>query len=244
MMPRKKVEVNHELAKQRAVRLKCLREMTGLSRDLINKRYKIARGTLQNWESARFGGLTRKGAIIVVDAMNAEGVSVTLEWLLDGLGEKPKFADDLSQSKSHQSELHKLPGYHVASQELLQFKNKNSNSIDHIIQDQCMSPRFQQGDMVAGNRLYQEEIETAINLYCIVQTIEHGSLVRQLRHGDEPGKFHLFCSNLDTPHTQPIIYNTTVISAAPIIWVRSISRQPLIQISTLEPSLEAEIAMA
>jgi len=93
-MPRKKVEVNHELAKQRAVRLKCLREMTGLSRDLINKRYKIARGTLQNWESARFGGLTRKGAIIVVDAMNAEGVRVTLEWLLDGLGEKPKFADD------------------------------------------------------------------------------------------------------------------------------------------------------
>ena len=47
---------------QRARRLHILREMTGLSRDKFQQRYGIARGTLQNWESARFGGLTVAGA--------------------------------------------------------------------------------------------------------------------------------------------------------------------------------------
>ena len=44
-----------ELPQARAERLLTLREMTGLSRDLFQTRYGIARGTLQNWESTLRG---------------------------------------------------------------------------------------------------------------------------------------------------------------------------------------------
>ena len=50
------------LAVQRAKRLIMLREMSELSRNTLYKRYNIATGTLQNWENARFGGLSEKGA--------------------------------------------------------------------------------------------------------------------------------------------------------------------------------------
>ena len=46
----------------RAKRLKRLRKITTLSRKLFSEKYGISPGTLQNWETARFGGLTEKGA--------------------------------------------------------------------------------------------------------------------------------------------------------------------------------------
>ncbi|MAJ81399.1 MAG: hypothetical protein CMF41_00620 [Legionellales bacterium] len=226
-MPRRKVEVDTEVAKQRAQRLKCLREMTGLSRDLINKRYNIARGTLQNWESARFGGLTRKGAAIAVQAMQAEGVDVTLDWLLHGLGHEPRFSKNLSQPANEDINLSRMPGYNVATQELLHFRNHNTNSIDMVISDDSMLPKYFPGDMVAGNRRYQEEIESLVGFNCIIQTPTHGSMVRNLRNGDEPGKYHLFALNWDSSISRPILYNEEVLSAAPIIWVRAVSRIPL-----------------
>ena len=81
------------IAKTRAKRLKSLREMTGLSRNDFHKRYGIPRGTLQNWESARFGGLTLKGARNIVIAFNAEGIKCDMDWLLHGTGPSPRFTD-------------------------------------------------------------------------------------------------------------------------------------------------------
>ena len=89
---------------ERAIRLKTCREMTGLSRDMFNKRYGIPRGTIQNWETARFGGLTPKGAKNIVKAFHAEGIRVTADWLLHGLGNSPQFSDSLEdQIKQTQS---------------------------------------------------------------------------------------------------------------------------------------------
>ena len=45
----------------RANRLRKLRGMMGLSRKALYQQYRIPVGTLQNWESARFGGAIRKG---------------------------------------------------------------------------------------------------------------------------------------------------------------------------------------
>ena len=69
-------------AKQRATRLKTTREMTGLTRKKFQDRYGIPKGTLQNWESARFNGLTVKGANVIINAFLAEGINCSAEWLL------------------------------------------------------------------------------------------------------------------------------------------------------------------
>ena len=42
------VKTKAELSQERAKRLKCLREISGLTRDMIKARYNISRGTLQN----------------------------------------------------------------------------------------------------------------------------------------------------------------------------------------------------
>ncbi len=227
-MARKKREVDPVLAQERAVRLKCLREMTGLSRDMINSRYNIARGTLQNWESARFGGLTDKGAEASVKAMRAEGIDVTIEWLLHGLGQPPKFSPKLSHALNYDKSITDQPGYEKATQELMSFKKGNSNAIDFIVADDSMEPKFYIGDIVAGNKHYLDAIESTIGQNCIVQTSIYGTLIRQIRQGDEPGKYHLFALNWQSEVTRPIMYNVEILSAAPIIWTRAVARKPII----------------
>ena len=227
-MPRKKREVDPVIAQERAARLKCLREMTGLSRDMFKQRYNIARGTLQNWESARFGGLTRKGAIIVVRAFRAEGVDVTLDWLLHGLGQEPQFSGQISQTVStphtHQTD---TAAHSVAAQELLYFNQNNSDSIYMVVADDSMCPRYKKGDFVAGNRRYQQEIESAIGFNCIVQTVEGGTMIRNLRAGDEPDRYHLFSLNWHSAIARPVLYNIEVLAAAPIIWTRTVTPTPI-----------------
>ena len=38
--------------------------MTHYSREAFAEKYQISQGTLQNWETARFGGLTEKGGAL------------------------------------------------------------------------------------------------------------------------------------------------------------------------------------
>ena len=95
-----------EAAKKRASRLKSLREMTGLSRNDFHKRYGIPRGTLQNWESARFGGLTMKGAKNIIRAFTAEGINCDIDWLLYGTGSSPKFTESTQGHRNQELKKH------------------------------------------------------------------------------------------------------------------------------------------
>ena len=69
------------LQKSRANRLKRLRRMTGMSRKDFSTRYHISQGTLQNWETGRFGGLTEKGARVILRAFRQEKYIVVLSGL-------------------------------------------------------------------------------------------------------------------------------------------------------------------
>ena len=216
-------------AKHRAIRLKTLREMTGLSRDMIMKRYDIARGTLQNWETARFGGLTVKGANNIIRAFQAEGIRCSIEWLLYGIGPGPQFSDKLSQSvattlpsdyqnlsQDFEQELGAI------TQELLYFRQKYAESIDMVVPDDAMLPRYQTGDYVAGVRRYRQDIEKVCGEICIIQTSYHGPMIRELIPGEEPGRYHLMTTHRGHDQTRPVLYNVDIVSAAPIVWSRRV----------------------
>lgn len=217
-----KVELGEESsAEARSKRLKILREMTGLSRDLIRKRYGIARGTLQNWESARFGGLTNKGARIIIRAFQAEGIHCTLQWLLHGIGADPEFAtptitiDISTNSDINEAELNDITA------ELLCFRNNNPNAIDLVVTDDSLTPYYRPGDFVAGNRYYRDNIEKTVDRICILQTLEHGTLLRYLRYGDEPNQYHLLTLNPTSNQVRrSVLYNVEIISSAPVLWMR------------------------
>lgn len=74
----------------RAKRLRRLRRLTKKSRKDFAVTYKISQGTLQNWETARFGGLTEKGANLVLNALKKEHIYCTFEWLMYGAGIGPQ----------------------------------------------------------------------------------------------------------------------------------------------------------
>jgi DNA-binding transcriptional regulator YiaG len=204
----------------RATRCLVLRDMMGLSREAIRLRYGIARGTLQNWESARFGGLTEKGAKNILKAAQAEGIECDLQWLLHGIGPEPRLT--ASSDITDGSQLSKLIGSEQEmkniSTMLNAFRNHHPDAIDIVIQDTAMEPVFSMGEYIAGNRRYREAIESTVSLYCIVQTSEYGHLLRYVKLGDEIGLYHLFSLNPDTSVHQPTLYNIELISSAPVTW--------------------------
>ena len=203
----------------RASRCLLLRDMMGLSREAVRLRYGIARGTLQNWESARFGGLTQKGAKIIITASRAEGIDVSMQWLLYGIGTEPRFVSaadtDISGSKNIVVTDQEMQN---VSKMLNTFRAHHPDCIDMFVQDDAMSPLFNPGEYVAGNRKYLSDIESAVGLQCIVQTQDSGNLLRYLKLGDEINLYHLISLNHDSAVSQATLYNIPIISAAPVVW--------------------------
>lgn len=214
-----------EQANGRAQRLRMLRQLTGLSRDKIHERYGIARGTIQNWESARFGGLTDKGARAMLSAMRAEGVYCDIQWLLHGIGQEPRLLEAsglTDQAANHSTIKVDASESYTIAEELLCFRQHNPNCTDLMVADDTMLPNFSPGDYVAGNKRFLNDINKTVGFVCIVQTERHGLLLRYLKHGSEPGHYHLIAAN---PFSQGVdmthLYNIKIMSSAPVIWHRS-----------------------
>lgn len=194
-------------------RVTLLRNLMGLSRTVINQRYKIPRGTIQNWESDRYP-LTEKGAKRLIQAAESEGINVSLEWLLDGTGTPPQSPDyTISYEDTHNG----IP--ENIQKELEFFKSHNSNAISYIVKDNHMLPDITAGDIVAGNRLFGDDIALCHMKKCIIQTEEHGLCVRILKCSNVPNQYHLISKNRDVEDFTETHY-AKVISAAPIIWLR------------------------
>ena len=217
------------IANSRAIRLKSLREMTGLSRNDFHKRYGIPRGTLQNWESARFGGLTLKGAKNVIRAFTAEGINCDIDWLLHGTGSGPSFTEHTQGHRNQELKKYNDVNEHifeaetnVITKEILLFRQNHQNSIDIVVADDGMKPLWKPGDYIAGVKRYRDGIRNTVGKYCIVQTHEYGNLFRKVLHGDDEGLYNLSTINNDSKIKKPVIYNVPVISSAPVIWTRKI----------------------
>ena len=212
----------------RAERLLCLREMSGLSRDKIQHRYGIARGTLQNWESARFGGLTVKGAKAMLKAYLAEGIVCDLDWILHGIGSGPVYRkrDTLANIQKDKNtvstgKLRVSPNESTdIAQEILYFRNTNPNAVDLMVQDDAMAPFINPGDYIAGIKMYQGAVEALIGKHCIVQTVEHGIMVRILQASSTLNRYSLQARNVFT-HKQAYIADVEIMFAAEVIWQRS-----------------------
>ena len=178
------IELNRIRA-NRAKRLKSLRRLTGKSRREFAEKYGIPPGTLQNWEDARYGGLTEKGAKRVIKAFNAEGIFCTLEWLMHGIGANPQISDRLYLSDSIGGGItgYAAPTTTVTSpqqvstpipqqsfstivQELLLFRQLNPNTIDTVVVDDGMEPRFIVNEQVAGIQRFGD-LSSLIGLDCI-----------------------------------------------------------------------------
>lgn len=208
-------------------RLRRARILAGIStRREFEMKYQISANTLQGWEQGK-NPLSKKGAKRIVAALKCEGLICSIEWLTDGVGVPPR-SFEMSQEKMisemNLEDVLKQVNFQEEQaiyQELQTFKSHNANPIIITVADDTMEPQFHLGDYVGGMRFTKpEDIQSQLGQVCIVELIDHTILPRYIHIGTEPGAYTLSCTNFQSKHGPLNIFNTRIISAAPILWHR------------------------
>ncbi len=214
----------------RAERLKRVRLLAGLSRKEMGEgELAIHSDTYKGWETARFGGLTDKGAQKVVEKLRVYGVSCSVNWLLYGIGVPPfqdhsikASSDNLINNSTSSSvfgcnkvdQIDQIFGDSAGriSKELAAFKAQE-NSIDFCITDDSMSPWYLPGDIVAGVKILAM-IRDGVD--CIIQLPSGELLLRKVHHGKGEGAYNLLTHKPDGP----LLTEVPLSFIAPVIWWR------------------------
>ncbi len=215
-----------DLGRQRGDRLKLLRtELLRLSRNALAEIYNIPAGTIQNWEDARHGGLTEKGARRFIEVLNSQGINCKLEWLLYGIGQAPEQLTMRPQkgilqkitATAQSKELDKI------AKELMLFYEHTSNAVDMIVSDDAMIPSYFPGDHLAGKRYFNEDLNKLIGQICIVQTQSGIMTVRQLLSGSHRDHYDLIAINKESKIEELNLFDVRIFSVAPVLWMRRAS---------------------
>jgi hypothetical protein len=199
----------------RASRLRRVRNMANLSREKMCNSEGLNINTYKGWEIARYGGLPVDGAERVIKRVAHEHVVVTLEWLLHGQGAGPYVMPSSGSSELASDDNNGQRASVFDETEL--FKRRFSHVLMTEIGDDGLAPWYRPGDVVAGVKKYGRDIEQYIGECCIVETGEGEILVRRVKRGSTEGKYTLVCTNMDTHVKKPVVYDTVLVSAAPII---------------------------
>lgn len=205
---------------QRGKRIKNMRLQLRYSRPAWERKYGIPRGTLQNWEDGRFGGLTQEGSQRLINALEQEGIKCSPEWLFFGVGEDPMLNyNPRKLNNTPEKDPRKLPEKSKILHELRYFHKGHEDAIDFQVPDGQMQPRFIQGETVAGVRCFDEDIANLIGEDCIVQTMENEVLLRRLQAGSRPGVYALFVTHPEEALDQQ---DVELFSAAKVVWARRV----------------------
>ena len=208
----------------RSKRLMCLRGMVKMSRREFCEKYDLSPGTLQNWEKARFGGLTEKGALRMIEHFKQEGVYCSFKWLMYGEGEEARFVERggvvsdqpdksyISRRTSFQSDLSAMQALHP-------------NSVGMSIIDDAMAPLLEKGSYILGNKNYSDDaIKRCVNQVCIVETTDGIKFTRLLKSSHKEGKYNLYVYNALTTAHPATLLEVELQMAAPVFWVRKEDR--------------------
>ena len=77
------------LSKERAERLRRLRNFSNLTRKELCEGAGININTYIGYEVGKYGGISKKGAEKVINYIEKKGVYSTVEWLMTGCGQPP-----------------------------------------------------------------------------------------------------------------------------------------------------------
>lgn len=201
----------------RGKRLKTLRKLTDLTREAIAKRYAISASTLRSWEDGKATGLTEQGARRIIDAFKREGIQCNIGWLMYGKGNQPFFKIGVTEPSPT---ITVIDDDKDITNELNYFIQHHPHAAYFVVQDDAMEPLYCKGDYIAGNQRYGKAIDELVGKNCIVETKTGDKYVRFLRQGSKPNVYHLFCINQNTQVKFPVLYDVSLLSAAPVIWYR------------------------
>lgn len=191
---------NETSNKAKGLRLRYLREYAGLDRSEAAGIAGVTYGTYKDWEIGYFNIPRRRIDKMIVE-LNYRDFVCSVDWVESGVGNFPSWSEDKK-----------------IKAELDVFFKVNANAASFEIFNRDMLPVYHVGDVVAGVKCGEENLNDVINKDCIVELEGKTILFRQLKKGSQSNRFNLICTNLEAE--DPIISDAKIISAAPIIWLR------------------------
>lgn len=202
---------------ERANRIRRLRNALKFSRQKFSLKYKkygVSASALQSWEDIRWNGLTEKGANMLSRSFQDEGLNVTVEWLLFGIGEDPlkSFLPYRFRATNPIAEKEHI------EKELKLFHQHNTDTVNAIVTDTYLAPWLQPGDYVAGKQYFDHEMEKAIGHPSIVQTLAGETLIGIVKSKEDINTYLLAYMNYESVNSNPL--ELELYSAAPILWIR------------------------
>ena len=213
------LNIENNIQSERAKRVRSLRNLTGLARDAFQEKTSIPAASLQNWESSNSNGLTKKGALRMLEACEKLGIYCSLEWLMFGTGQGPGYEKNLDLAT--QSEVNhdfSIKQTALIEKELATFQQHYPLALHMIATDDSMNPMIEANDWVAGNPFNHYQLEKALNNSCIIRLPNAKLVVRYLKKGSVAGRYHLICLNALSDSLN--YYDVEIKQAAPILWWR------------------------
>ncbi|MDB2592575.1 hypothetical protein N9Y17_02565 [Gammaproteobacteria bacterium] len=202
----------------RGKRLATLRKMVASRKDFASK-YEISTGTLQNWERARFGGLTESGVDRMLEILKKEDITATYEWIWLGIGKGPVFSSLARKQKEKSTKKQTINYEDALSNELEKLRSMYPNLTHTIVDSTDMIPHFLPGDTVAGVKVFGDDIEYCDGKYCIIEDEMRNKRVRLIRKSSLKDRFHLQIVN-ESLEKEVIETNVKLTNAAQIFWTR------------------------
>lgn len=205
--------------KEKAKRLRRLRNLANLSRKNLCTLSNINLNTYKGWEIGKYNGLPLDGAKKIINALLLRGVDCSLDWLLHEIGVGPKVSI-LPNKTTTNKKIKKLSletEHRLIINEILLFREQFKNTVDLIIDDDGMEPLYNKSEYAAGIIRDPKDIPKLIGINCICQLASGQIILRNLRAGTECNKYSLFCINPATTVENPVIKDIELIGAAPVI---------------------------
>ena len=205
----------------RGKRLKHIRALLRVSRSYLQEKYSLPEVTLKSWENGTTK-LTEAGAGRCIEMYRNEGLIVSEDWILEGVGLDPKITANVSHYfATHSNKNIPLDDDEVAMvRDANIFKESYPNAVIMIVSNDDMRPYYWPGDYIGGKMRYGlDNIESLINKDCIVYLKNGERFFRRLIR-NSVGGFNLSCLNPNETTSEPVLYNVEIEGAAPVIWRR------------------------
>lgn len=190
-------------ALDRAKRLRTLRKQTGLSRSAFAEQVNISEHTLKSFETCA-RTISAQGARELSRIFSMVGMDVSFEFLYYG-----KEIEHLEQKEVVIND-----DRHIHN-ETMCFKKNNPSSIILKVQDTLMSPFFNKGDIVGGQKVMNENQFNLFNgHFCIIEATNGIQCVRRILKTE--GRKIICCTlNMDN-NNPPLVEEIEAFSVAQV----------------------------
>ncbi|MEI8296102.1 MAG: hypothetical protein WCG04_06235 [Alphaproteobacteria bacterium] len=208
----------------RGQRFRYARSLLTIPRTVFTEKHGIGYHSLQSWEIQRSG--SRDGNVArFCQALTAEGVVCSEEWIVDGTGPQPYLVTD-TETLAYLPlvSARTLKGKPRNKQEALLFKeiaffqkiHKKAGMIPLIVRNEetALGTVYPRGAYLGAQRIAVEDCDKLHNTVCLVEVEPAHYLLRHFRK--EGQLFHLLTPDL----TRPPILLEHITSLGEILWQR------------------------